>query len=154
MRQVTQKLPPGNCQMLSGQQKSIRAKTTCGGAVFGRLRGRAKPPRPLLTQDAKKAHIVFVRLESDPDKETINLAKHGVDFSTVQKVFHDPQRMIVPNETHSSDEPRFYAVGHDGHGVLTVRFTLRGDAIRVIGAGYWRQQKRAYEDQKKENELR
>ena len=95
-----------------------------------------------------------VRLEFDPDKEAINLTKHGIDFSTVRKVFEDPQRMIVPNETHSPDEPRFYAVGHDGRGVLTVRFTLRGDAIRVIGAGYWRKQKKAYEDQKKETELR
>jgi uncharacterized DUF497 family protein len=97
---------------------------------------------------------VRVRLEFDPDKEAVNLAKHGIDFSTAQKVFADPQRMIVPNETHSSGEPRLYAVGHDGHGVLTVRFTLRGDAIRVIGAGYWRKQKKAYEDQEKENDLR
>jgi hypothetical protein len=93
-------------------------------------------------------------LEFDPVKEATNLAKHGVDFSTVPKVFADPQRMIVPNETHSFDEPRFYAVGHDGHGVLTVRFTLRGETIRVIGAGYWRKQKKVYEDQTKENELR
>jgi len=107
-----------------------------------------------LDEGCHKAHIVCVRLEFDPDKEAANLTKHGIDFSTVRKVFQDPQRMIVPNDTHSSDEPRFYAVGHDGHGVLTVRFTLRGDAIRVIGAGYWRKQKKAYEDQKKENELR
>jgi len=107
-----------------------------------------------LDEGCHKAHIVCVRLEFDPDKEAANLAKHGIDFSTVRKVFQDPQRMVVPNETHSSDEPRFYAVGHDGHGVLTVRFTLRSDAIRVIGAGYWRKQKKAYEDQKKENELR
>jgi len=107
-----------------------------------------------LDEGCQKAHIVCVRLEFDPDKEATNLTKHGIDFSTVRKVFEDPQRMIVPNETHSSNEPRFYAVGHDGHGVLTVRFTLRGDAIRVIGAGYWRKQKRAYEDQKKESELR
>jgi len=92
---------------------------------------------------------VCVRLGFDPDKEAINLTRHGIDFSTVRKVFEDPQRMIVPNETHSPDEPRFYAVGHDGRGVLTVRFTLRGDAIRVIGAGYWRKQKKAYEDQEK-----
>ncbi len=95
-----------------------------------------------------------VRLAFDPDKEASNLTKHGIDFSAVRKVFQDAQRMIVPNDTHSSDEPRSYAVSHDGHGVLNVRFTLRGDAIRVIGAGYWRKQKKAYEDQKKENELR
>ena len=50
---------------------------------------------------------MLVRLEFDPDEEAVNLGKHGIDFSTVQKVFEDPQRMIVPNETHSSDEPRF-----------------------------------------------
>ena len=94
-----------------------------------------------------------MQLEFDPDKEAANLSKHGVDFSTVRKVFEDPQRMIVPNETHSSREPRFYAVGHDGCGILTVRFTLRGEVISVIGAGYWRKQKRAYENQKKETEL-
>lgn len=95
-----------------------------------------------------------MRLEFDPGKEAANLAKHGIDFSTVQKVFEDPRRMIIPNDTHSSDEPRFYAVGHDGSVILTVHFTLRGDAIRVIGAGYWRKQKKAYENQKKETELR
>jgi len=93
-------------------------------------------------------------MEFDPEKEAANFAKHGIDFSTVQKVFEDPQRMIVPNDTHSSDEPRFYAVGHDGSSILTARFTLRGDVIPVIGAGYWRKQKKAYENQKKETELR
>ena len=95
-----------------------------------------------------------MEFEYDPAKSAKNLAKHGIDFSTVQKVFEDPQRMIVPNKTHSSDEPRFYAVGHDGHGILTVRFTSRGEAIRVIGAGYWRKQKKAYENQTKETGIR
>jgi hypothetical protein len=36
-------------------------------------------------------------------------------------------------------------VGADGRGILTVRFTLRGGNIRVIGAGYWRKQQQAYE---------
>ncbi len=89
-----------------------------------------------------------MRLEFDPAKEAANLAKHGVDFSTVLRVFEDPNRMIVPNQNHSLNEPRFYAIGHDGWGILTVRFTIRGDALRVIGAGYWRKQKIAYEKQK------
>jgi uncharacterized DUF497 family protein len=59
----------------------------------------------------------------------------------------------MPNESHSSDEPRFYAVGHDGRGILTVRFTLRQSAIRIIGAGYWRKQKKAYENQKEKTGL-
>lgn len=94
-----------------------------------------------------------MRLEFDPVKEATNLAKHGVDFSTVPRVFEDPDRLIVPNLKHCPSEPRFYAIGDDGHGVLTVRFTIRGDALRVIGAGYWRKQKKAYENQKKTNRL-
>ena len=35
-------------------------------------------------------------------------------------------------------------------GILTVRFTRRGEAIRIIGAGYWRKGKAIYE---KENPL-
>ena len=88
-----------------------------------------------------------MRFEFDSVKESANMTKHGVDFSTVLRVFEDPNRMIIPNQTHSLDEPRFYAIGHDGRGILTVRFTIRGDALRVIGAGYWRKQKSVYENQ-------
>ena len=90
-----------------------------------------------------------MQLEFDPAKEAANLAKHGVDFSTILRVFEDPDRLIIPNQKHSSEEPRFYAIGNDGRGILSVRFTIRGDALRVIGAGYWRKQKKAYENQKK-----
>ena len=69
-----------------------------------------------------------MRLEFDPAKEAANFAKHGVDFSTVLRVFEDPNRMIIPNQKHSPEEPRFYAIGHDGRGILTVRFTIRGGA--------------------------
>lgn len=87
--------------------------------------------------------------ESDPEKEAANVEKHGVDFSTVGIVFVDPHCLIVANEEHSTpDEPRFYAIGWDGRGVLTVRFTRRDDAVRIIGAGYWRKQRRAYENNK------
>jgi len=50
--------------------------------------------------------------------------KHGIDFSTVEEVFADPFRLIIPNSAHSTPkEKRFYAIGHDGRGVLTIRFT-------------------------------
>ena len=94
-----------------------------------------------------------MRFEFDSVKESANMTKHGVDFSTVLRVFEDPDRLIVPKLKHSPNESRFYAIGQDGHGILTVRFTIRGDAIRVIGAGYWRKQKKTYENQKKKNEL-
>jgi uncharacterized DUF497 family protein len=83
--------------------------------------------------------------EWDAAKESTNAAKHGVDFSTVPAAFDDPRRLILPDASHSGTERRFYCVGHDGRGILTVRFTLRGGNVRVIGAGYWRKQQRAYE---------
>lgn len=75
----------------------------------------------------------------------INLIKHGVDFSQSQKAFLDPLRVITIDERHSVAEPRWFCVGFDGKGILTVRFVLRGDVIRIIGAGYWRKGKKIYE---------
>jgi uncharacterized DUF497 family protein len=83
--------------------------------------------------------------EWDAAKEAANLEKHGVDCSTVPAAFDDARRLIVPDSAHSGSEPRFYCIGNDGRGVLTVRFTLRDGNIRVIGAGYWRKQKDVYE---------
>jgi len=33
-----------------------------------------------------------------------------------------------------------------GGGIMTVRFTIRGDKVRIIGAGYWRRGKAFYEE--------
>lgn len=70
----------------------------------------------------------LVQFEFDPQKEAANLAQHGVDFSTVCHVFDDPKLILAPDAAHSAGEPRFYATGFDGRGVLTVRFTRRGQA--------------------------
>ena len=59
----------------------------------------------------------------------------------------DPARVIAKDLSHSKGEPRFYCFGETGSGVLTVRFTYRGDVIRIIGAGYWRRGKKIYEAQ-------
>ena len=53
--------------------------------------------------------------------------------------------IILDDEAHSENEPRYFLIGFDGVGVLTVRFTLRGECIRIIGAGYWRKGKNLYE---------
>ena len=63
--------------------------------------------------------------------------------------FLDPERVIARDLSHSKGEPRFYCFGETGGGVLTVRFTYRGDVIRIFGAGYWRRGKRIYEAQSK-----
>lgn len=88
--------------------------------------------------------------EWDPDKDRINQQKHGVPFVMAQFAFADKKRVIAEDLSHSESEPRFYCFGSVGGGILTVRFTYRGDVIRIFGAGYWRMGRRIYE---RENQI-
>ena len=74
--------------------------------------------------------------EWDDDKERLNRQKHGVSFVLAQYAFADPRRVILADEQHSSEEVRHYCLGRVGDGILTVRFTYRGNVIRIFGAGY------------------
>ena len=84
--------------------------------------------------------------EWDEKKNKLNIEKHGVSFSDAKKVFDDPNRITLFDEGHSQTEDRYYCVGDVDEGVLTVRFTIRDAAIRIIGAGYWRRGKKYYEE--------
>lgn len=88
--------------------------------------------------------------EWDDDKDLENRFKHGVSFAFAQYAFIDFNRIINEDLSHSQTEQRFYCFGRIGEGILTVRFTLRANAIRIIGAGYWRKGKALYE---KENQI-
>jgi hypothetical protein len=85
----------------------------------------------------------------DPRKDAENERKHGVAFVDAQLAFLDPVRVIARDLSHSSEEPRFYCFGEVASGVLTVRFTMRDDVIRIIGAGFWRRGRKIYESQNK-----
>jgi uncharacterized DUF497 family protein len=87
--------------------------------------------------------------EWDDEKDQENQSKHKVQFSLAQRAFLDPHRVIVEDISHSSEESRFFCIGQVDDGVLTVRFTYRGQVIRIYGAGYWRKGKKIYEDQNK-----
>jgi len=90
------------------------------------------------------------RFEWDPKKDEENQSKHGVSFAEAQLAFLDPQRVIAEDLSHGSSERRHYCFGLVGEGIMTVRFTYRESAIRIIGAGYWRRGKRIYE---RENQI-
>lgn len=92
-----------------------------------------------------------VTFEWDESKNRQNQEKHGVSFKFAQHAFADPQRVIAEDIAHSQDEKRYYCFGKAKNGIMTVRFTFRGNAIRIIGAGYWRKGKKIYET---ENEKR
>lgn len=58
-------------------------------------------------------------------------------FLKLNMSFLDPERLIAKDLEHSIDESRYYCFGKVGEGIMTVRFTYRGNKIRIIGAGYW-----------------
>jgi uncharacterized DUF497 family protein len=92
-----------------------------------------------------------VEFEWDSKKNQDNLEKHGVDFFTAQSAFLDKNRIISKDILHSTEsEERFFCFGSVPDGILTVRFALRGENIRIYGAGFWREGKKLYE---KENNL-
>jgi hypothetical protein len=94
--------------------------------------------------------FTVVTFEWDSDKDRTNQSKHGVSFEEAQLAFADPKRVIAIDHTHSDDrEERFFCFGKTNRGVLTVRFTLRGENIRIFGAGLWREGKQVYEKQNK-----
>ena len=80
-------------------------------------------------------------------KEIANIAKHGVDFEEARSAFADPRLIMAADKGHSEGEPRLFCIGRSARGgILTVRFTYRGEIIRIIGAGYWRKGRRIYEE--------
>jgi len=95
----------------------------------------------------KVAQVKKVRFEWDAEKDKDNQKKHAVSFSLAQHAFFDPHRIIVEDVEHSTEEERYFCVGRVGEGIITVRFTFRGETIRIYGAGYWRKGKKIYEEQ-------
>ena len=91
---------------------------------------------------------VFGSFVWDDDKNRLNVDHHGIPLALAIQVFLDPDRVIIEDLGHSDTENRFYCIGQVGLAVLTVRFTYRGDRIRLIGAGRWRKWRKLYEKEK------
>ena len=106
----------------------------CYGDLYGLLEGKANC-------------MATVSFEWDERKAAENERKHGVSFALAQHAFLDPKRTIARDLKHSGTEKRYYCIGRVAEGIMTVRFTFRGRTIRIIGAGYWRQGRKLYEEQ-------
>ncbi len=87
----------------------------------------------------------MLSFEWDDRKNQSNILKHGVAFDEALLAFYDQKRLIAFDDQHSHGEERFFCFGRVKDGIMTVRFTWRGDVIRIIGAGYWRKGKEFYE---------
>jgi uncharacterized protein len=93
-----------------------------------------------------------VRFTWDPQKETRNKAKHGLDFSFAEAVFADPLHTIV-FDRHEGGEERWHCVGAvaGGFRVLLVVHCYPDrddvDLVRVIGLREaTARERRRYED--------
>ena len=91
----------------------------------------------------------MTHFEWDAQKNSENKVKHDISFEMAQYAFSDPLRVIAQDLDHSKNEMRFYCFGRVGEGVVTVRFTYRTNAVRILGAGYWRKGRKIYETQNK-----
>jgi uncharacterized DUF497 family protein len=79
----------------------------------------------------------MIKLDWDPAKAASNVRKHGVSFEEAQSVFYDEFAIQFYDESHSSDEDRFFMLGmSSGAHLLLVCHCERenGGVIRIISA--------------------
>ncbi len=91
-----------------------------------------------------------MEFEWDPNKNSKNIQKHGIPFNEAQDAFFDAKRVIAFDSKHSTaKEKRYFCFGKVGEKIMTVRFTIRSNRIRIFGAGYWREGRNKYEQKNK-----
>jgi uncharacterized DUF497 family protein len=76
-----------------------------------------------------------MELEWDEGKAALNLRKHDVAFEDAQFVFHDLGRIERYDGRENYGEDRWVTIGFVHSRLLTVAYTLRGEAtLRLISA--------------------
>ncbi|WP_374943943.1 BrnT family toxin [Sphingomonas sp.] len=70
--------------------------------------------------------------EFDPDKNVVNIAKHGVPLTFGDQVIADPDHVIIPTTRMKDEEFRFKAVGLVNGKLWTAIHVHRGPRIRFI----------------------
>ena len=91
-----------------------------------------------------------MEFEWDADKESENVRKHGFTFAEAVEAFLDPFGFALRDDKHSGTESRHYWVGKLQSGVVvTVRYTRRGDRVRIFGCANWRNFRRLYDERAK-----
>ncbi|MHC1727340.1 MAG: BrnT family toxin [Syntrophobacteraceae bacterium] len=87
-------------------------------------------------------YIYLMRFEWDERKRLSNLEKHGLDFLDVTLIFEAPH--IEAPSAYRGEEQRFLAIGTFDGRCVTIVYTIRSEAIRIIsfrGARYAERQK-------------
>ena len=72
----------------------------------------------------------MIAFEFDKKKSQINLEKHGIDFTSAQKLWDDPDLLEVPAKT--VDESRAIVIGMIAGKHWSGVITYRGKNVRII----------------------
>lgn len=80
--------------------------------------------------DAVRFTLGGILFEYDPEKNRINIEKHGISFKSAARVFFDYDRIELYDETHSESEDRYDTIGDISAGSFTIG-NLRRDAFRA-----------------------
>ncbi len=76
-----------------------------------------------------------MEFEWDDAKAAATRRKHGVPFEEAATIFDDPNVFVRYDAVHSEDEDRWNVIGTSSRRrVLSVTYTKRGEAIRIISA--------------------
>ena len=71
-------------------------------------------------------------LQYDERKNLINIRKHGISLDDGLAAINDPDSIISFDTYHSTNEPRYVAIGRSRNQVLFVVFTMRDEVERII----------------------
>jgi uncharacterized protein len=89
-----------------------------------------------MAEDDKFLRRLFERIprfEWDERKRRSNVIKHGIDFSDATEVFYDPAAYAF-RSSYPASERRYVTIGSMRGALITVIFTVRGEAVRIISA--------------------
>lgn len=98
--------------------------------------------------------IDFDRIEAfdwDAGNAAKSSVKHGVTPAEAEQVFFNKPLIVLQDDRHSQQEPRYHALGKTSDGrLLHITFTLRygGTRIRVISSRNMHRKERATYEQK------
>ena len=72
--------------------------------------------------------------EWDEEKNTINIAKHGIPFNLAALVFLDEKHIEMFDKKHSDYEDRWNIIGQAGKILFVVYTERKENTIRIISA--------------------
>ena len=75
-----------------------------------------------------------MKYEWDENKNKSNLDKHDVKFENAKEIFNDDKRIETEDTRNNYGEKRFITIGKVKNAILTVVYTIRATAIRIISA--------------------